>query len=104
MARVQRCTGKTPLVVFRSPAYNFDPVNSLKAQMRFSSMMRPLVQKAGVFYLDNFDATYRAAFQRPPAIKFARGSTFHYVNAGRYLMAQNLLHLLSVVSAPAASA
>ena len=57
MARVQRCAGKTPLVVFRSPAYNFDPVNSLKAQMRFSSMMRPLVQSAGAFYLDNFDAT-----------------------------------------------
>ena len=63
------------------------------------------LESACAFYLDNFDATYRAAFQKPPAIKFARGSTFHYVRGrrARYLMAQNLLHLLSVVSAPGAS-
>ena len=60
--------------------------------------MRPLVEKMGMAYLDNFQPTYRAAFQPPPAIKFARGSTFHYLNDGRYLMAQNLLHLLWVLS------
>ncbi|KAL1519194.1 hypothetical protein AB1Y20_003454 [Prymnesium parvum] len=102
MERGAACIHKKPLVVFRSPAYNFDPVNSLKAQMRFSSLMRPLVEAAGMLYLDNFESTFRAAFQKPPAIKFARGSTFHYVNEGRYLMAQNLLHLLRIVSDPAA--
>ena len=66
--------------------------------MRFSDLMRPLVEKSRIAYLDNFAPTYRAAFQPPPAIKFARGSTFHYKNDGRYLMAQNLLHLLWVLS------
>ena len=53
--------------------------------------MQPLVEAAGVYYLDNFNATYAAAFQPSPALKFAQGSTFHYLNAGRYLMAQLVL-------------
>ena len=38
-------------------------------------------------------ATHEAVFQTTPrAIKFAKNSAFHYLNNGRYLMAQLLLH------------
>ena len=90
---------QAPLLVFKSPAYNYDPFNTLAQQRRFSAAMRPLVARhAGILFLDNFDATFRAAFQPPPALKFATGSTFHYLDAGRHLMAQHLLHLLRLVS------
>ena len=54
--------------------------------------MRPLVEEAGFVYVDNYAATYEAVFQETPhAIKFAMNSAFHYLNAGRYLMAQLVL-------------
>ena len=65
--------------------------------------MRPIVEDAGMIYLDNYPATVDAVFQRTPhAIKFAKNSAFHYLNAGRYLMAQILLHSLRLL-APAAA-
>ena len=55
-----------------------------------------------VRYVDNFEATHDAVFQSAPhAIKFARNSAFHYLNAGRYLMAQILLHALTHTRRPA---
>jgi hypothetical protein len=64
--------------------------------------MRPLVEEAGMVYVDNYPATYDAVFQQTPhAIKFAKNSAFHYLNAGRYLMAQILLHAIRLL-APAA--
>ena len=45
-----------------------------------------------MLYVDNYPATYDAVFQSTPhAIKFAKNSAFHYLNAGRYLMAQLVL-------------
>jgi len=49
----------------------------------------------GMIYVDNYPATYDAVFQdTPQAVKFAKNSAFHYLNAGRYLMAQLLLHAM----------
>ena len=80
------------LVLFRSPAFNFDPMNTPAQQAAFSAQMRPLVEEAGFVYVDNYAATYEAVFQETPhAIKFAMNSAFHYLNAGRYLMAQLVL-------------
>ena len=59
---------------------------------------RRCLGQAGAFYLDQYAATKAAAFQAAPAIKFAQGSTFHYLNASRYLMAQTLLHLLQLLT------
>jgi hypothetical protein len=99
MGRAKRCNGRAPLLVFKAPAFNFDPFNSLAQQRAFAAAMRPLVARhPGMLFLDNFDATFRAAFQAPHALKFATGSTFHYLDAGRHLMAQHLLHLLWLVS------
>ncbi len=53
-------------------------------------------------YLDNFEATRDAAFPSgDPAIgaRFDRNSAFHYLDAGRYLMAQLLLHVLRLLVA-----
>ena len=51
-----------------------------------------LVEEAGFVYVDNYAATYEAVFQATPhAIKFVMNSAFHYLNAGRYLMAQLVL-------------
>ena len=61
--------------------------------------MRPIVEDAGMIYIDNYPATYDAVFQdTPQAVKFAKNSAFHYLNAGRYLMAQTLLHLLQLLT------
>ena len=86
-----------PTLVARSllaQAFNFDPVNTPRQQAAFGRHMRPLVEEAGMLYIDNYPATYDAVFQDTPyAIKFAKNSAFHYLNAGRYLMAQLLLHV-----------
>ena len=96
------CLGRRTIVIFRSPAFNFDPVNTPRQQAAFGWHMRPLVEEAGMLYIDNYPSTYDAVFQRTPhAIKFAKNSAFHYLNAGRYLMAQILLHTLKLL-APAA--
>jgi len=89
---------RSPLLIFRSPAFNFDNVNKFRELERYESLMRPIVERAGAFYLDQYAATKAAAFQEQPAIKFAQGSTFHYLNAGRHLMAQTLLHLLHLLT------
>jgi hypothetical protein len=96
------CLGRRTLTIFRSPAFNFDPVNTFRQQAAFSRHMRPLVEEAGMVYVDNYPATYDAVFQQTPhEIKFAKNSAFHYLNAGRYLMAQILLHAIRLL-APAA--
>ena len=95
-------SGRAPVAIFRSPAFNFDNVNSFAELERYESKMRPIVEAAGVLYLDQYAATRQAAFQAPPAIRFAQGSTFHYLNAGRYLMAQTLIHLLHLLTHGAA--
>ena len=85
-------------------AFNFDPVNTPRQQAAFGRHMRPLVEEAGMLYIDNYPSTYDAVFQGPPhAIKFAKNSAFHYLNAGRYLMAQIMLHTLKML-APSATA
>jgi len=99
VAHADACLGRRSLIVFRSPAFNFDPVNSPAQQAVFSRYMRPLVEEAGMLYIDNYPATYDAVFQETPqAIKFAKNSAFHYLNAGRYLMAQLLLHALRLLT------
>ena len=74
-------------------------MNSPQNQERFSASMRPIVEEYGMLYIDNYPATYDAVFQNTPhAIKFAKNSAFHYLNAGRYLMAQILLHAVRLLS------
>jgi len=98
------CLGRRTIVAFRSPAFNFDPVNTPRQQAAFGRHMRPLVEEAGMLYIDNYPSTYDAVFQRTPhAIKFAKNSAFHYLNSGRYLMAQILLHTFRLL-APGAAA
>ncbi len=97
------CLGRRTLQLFRSPAFNFDPVNTPRQQAAFSRSMRPIVEEHGMLYVDNYPATYDAVFQSTPhAVKFAKNSAFHYLNNGRYLMAQMLLHALRLLT-PAAS-
>ena len=82
-------------------AFNFDPVNTPRQQAAFGLHMRPLVEEAGMLYIDNYESTYDAVFQDTPhAIKFAKNSAFHYLNAGRYLMAQILMHALRLLTPP----
>jgi len=58
--------------------------------------------RQGIIYLDHYIATHEAVFRSgPTAIKFAKNSAFHYLNAGRYLMAQILLHALRILAPPA---
>ena len=65
---------------------------SFEEQAAFEGKMRPAVEAAGFVYVDNYAVTFDAAFQSPAtAIKFARNSAFHYLDAGRHLMAQLLL-------------
>ncbi|KAL1525938.1 hypothetical protein AB1Y20_020764 [Prymnesium parvum] len=99
LSAADSCLGRRTLQIFRSPAFNFDPVNTPRQQAVFSTYMRPLVEEAGMVYIDNYPATYDAVFQNTPyAVKFAKNSAFHYLNAGRYLMAQLLLHALSILA------
>ena len=80
-------------------------MNSPQNQERFSASMRPIVEEYGMLYIDNYPATYDAVFQNTPhAIKFAKNSAFHYLNAGRYLMAQVLLHVVRLLAPTAAQA
>ena len=59
--------------------------------------MRPVVEASGFVYIDNYVSTFDAAFQPPAtAIKFARNSAFHYLDAGRHLMAQLLFQALQL--------
>merc|ERR1719240_901256 len=93
------CLGRRTLLIFRSPAFNFDPVNTFRQQAAFSRHMRPIVEEAGMIYVDNYPATYDAVFQQTPhAVKFAKNSAFHYLNAGRYIMAQILLHTMRLLA------
>ena len=56
-------------------AFNFDPVNTPRQQAAFGLHMRPLVEEAGMLYIDNYESTYDAVFQDTPhAIKFAKNS------------------------------
>ena len=101
LKRAATCpTGKSTLAIFRSPAFNFDPVNSFAAQGSFARRMRPSVEADDfAIFLDNYQATYSAAFPSDAAIgaRFDRNSAFHYLDAGRYLMAQLVLHVLRLL-------
>ena len=98
VSEADTCSGGRTVLLFRSPAFNFDPVNSFAEQAGFARKVRPLVEQAGVTYLDNYNATFAATFELPgpEALKFAPRSAFHYLNAGRYLMAQLLLRMLAL--------
>ena len=103
LRRADACVGRRTQLLFRSPGFNFDPANSPQNQAAFSASMRPIVEEYGMVYVDNYPATYDAVFQSTPhAIKFAKNSAFHYLNAGRYLMAQLVLHALKQL-APASA-
>eukprot|EP00962_Isochrysis_galbana_P041210 scaffold15058_cov67-Isochrysis_galbana.AAC.1 len=45
VARADACLGRTTPLFFRSPAFNFDPVNSPQQQAQFGQLMRPLVEE-----------------------------------------------------------
>ena len=101
LKRAERCTGQPTLCIFRSPAFNFDPVNSFAAQAAFASRMRPRVEQPRGFalFLDAYPATLDAAFPSDPTIgaRFDRNSAFHYLDAGRYVMGNLLLHVLRLL-------
>lgn len=85
-------------LIFRSPAYNIDPVNSFRQQRTFAKRVRPLVESLGVTFVDHYTATRDAVLQPTPhAIRFDHFSTFHFHDAGRYIQAQLLLHALRVL-------
>ena len=98
------CNGQRTLAIFRSPAFNFDPVNSFSSQASFEERMRPSVEHHEDFvFLDNYKATFSAAFpsleeDQAIAVRFDRGSAFHYLDAGRYIMCQLLLHTLQLLA------
>lgn len=75
-------------------------MGGLRTSARFGEIRWPTggVLAAGMLYIDNYPSTYDAVFQGTPhAIKFAKNSAFHYLNAGRYLMAQLMLHTLRLL-------
>ena len=92
--------GRSTALIFRSPAFNLDPVNTYKQQANFQRRVRPMVEAAGgITFLDFYTATRDAALQNTPhAIRFDHFSTFHYFDAGRYLQAQTLLHALKLLN------
>ena len=103
LRRAAKCTGRGTLAVFRSPAFNFDPVNAFSAQASFARRMRPHVEAHdGFVFLDNYAATLDASFPRDASLgtRFDRNSAFHYLDAGRYLMTNLLLHVLRLVTSP----
>ena len=63
------------LAVFRSPAFNFDPVNTFHQQAAFAQRMRPIVEEFGAVFVDLFPATLRAAFP-PPSVPDAEQIAF----------------------------
>ena len=81
-----------------------DPVNSFTAQASFARRMRPLVEADDfAIFLDNYEATFSAAFPSAGVdpdigVRFDRNSAFHWLDAGRYLMANLLLHVLRLLS------
>ena len=73
LRRADACVGRRTQLLFRSPGFNFDPVNSPQNQAAFSASMRPIVEEYGMVYIDNYPATFDAVFQsshsrvrRPP--------------------------------------
>ena len=51
-------------------------------------------------FLDNYKATYAAAFPADADIgaRFDRNSAFHYLDAGRYIMANLLMHVFRLLA------
>lgn len=85
-------------LIFRSPAFNIDPVNSFRQQRSFARRVRPLAEAVGAVFLDAYTATRHAVLQRSPhAIRFDHFSTFHYHDAGRYIQAMLKLHVLRLL-------
>ena len=78
-------TARTTTLIFRSPAFNIDPVNSFRQQRTFARRVRPMVETAGVTFLDIYPATRHAVLQHTPqAVRFDHFSSFHFHDAGRY--------------------
>jgi len=98
-AHADRAPVQPTRLLFRSPAFNLDPVNTYRQQANFGRRVRSLVEAAGAVFLDMYSATRHAALQHTPhAIRFDKFSTFHYFDAGRYLQAQILLHAMRLLS------
>ena len=58
------CRGGVPTeLIFRSPAFNIDPVNSFKQQEMFARRVRPMVEGLGMTFLDTYPATRHAVLQ-----------------------------------------
>jgi hypothetical protein len=54
--------GRSTALIFRSPAFNLDPVNTYKQQANFQRRVRPMVEAAGgITFLDFYTATRDAA-------------------------------------------
>lgn len=45
VARSDACLGRATPLLFRSPAFNFDPLNTPQQQAQFGQLMRPLVEE-----------------------------------------------------------
>jgi hypothetical protein len=104
LRRARNCTGHRALAIFRSPAFNFDPVNTFASQESFEGRMRSVVERHEDFvFLDNYKATFDAAFPSSDAsigVQFDRGSAFHYLDQGRYLMVHLLLRTFQLLVPP----
>jgi hypothetical protein len=85
-------------LIFRTPAFNIDPVNTFKQQRTFEHRVRPLVERLGVTFLDMYTATRHAVLQRTSnAVRFDHFSAFHFHDAGRYIQAELFLHTLRLL-------
>lgn len=86
-------------LIFRSPAFNIDPVNSFRQQANFARKHRAAVEAAGATFLDVYPATRHAVLQPTPhAIRFDANSAFHFFDSGRYVQAQLLLHVMRLLT------
>ena len=91
--------GTTTRLIFRSPAFNIDPVNSFRQQQSFARRVRPMVEALGVTFLDVYTATRDAVLQHTPhAVRFDHFSAFHFHDAGRYIQAQLFLHAMRLLA------
>lgn len=99
MQRADDCNGRRQTtLIFRSPAFNIDPVNTFRQQRTFQHRVRPMVEAVGATFLDMYTATRQAVLQRTPhAVRFDHFSAFHFHDTGRYIQAELLLHTLRLL-------
>ena len=97
--RTDACSRRKTTLIFRSPAFNIDPVNTFRQQRTFARRVRPMVERLGVAFLDTYTATRHAVLQRTPyAVRFDHFSAFHFHDTGRYIQAELFLHALRLLS------